>query len=190
MRSPRTSLFVLCATVALAALAADVRAQDSGAPALELEGFALNITGIGSGRSGDFEVRIDRWSTDGERAALRQILETSNVPGLARALASAAAVGSAHTQRGGDLAVTYAGETDLDDGGRRIVLALSGGDADAETPAFLAVEIRLSADGTGEGRVATPDQLSFDAAAGGLQVERYVTKPVWLKEVRVVSPTP
>lgn len=190
MRRPRKYLYGICTLVAITALGADVRAQEDGAAALELKGFAINITGIGAGRSGDFEVRIDRWSTPDERAALRRALEAADVPGLARALASAAPVGRVHTLRGGDTPVLYAGEASLDDGGRRIVLAMAGVDTASEggDPGFLAVEIRLAADGSGEGRVATPDQLSFDPDAGGLQVERYATRPVWLKEIEVVSP--
>jgi len=169
--------------------------EGSGSPVLELRGFAVNITGVGKGRSGDLVIRIDSWSSAEERARLRKVLTDEGAAGLGKALAASEPVGSIHTRSGGEVDVVYAGETALPGGGRRIVLATSalgvpedGSNPRADTYEFLAVEIQLKADGKGEGRTAGPQQLEWDEKAGALVTTGFGTRPVWLTEVEVVSP--
>ena len=81
-RTPRV-LLALSAPVAVLCLAGASSAQEGGGPVLKLQGFALNLTGVGGGRSGHLEVTIERWTKDDEREQLRKSLADGGVAALA-----------------------------------------------------------------------------------------------------------
>jgi len=160
---------------------------------LKLRGFALNLTGVGVGRSGDVEIGIERWSSDEERDRLKGALAQSGAAGLSEVLlAVAPRVGYVAARRGRTSELKYARQTVLPDGGRRIVLATEGADipADgsnprADTHDFLVVEVRLDKDGKGEGRSAGAERLRYNAKTAALELDRYGTEPVWIRNLAV-----
>src|SRR5687767_65130 len=97
-------------------------AEESGKTLLTLQGYGLNFTGVGRGRSGDLEIGIERWSSDSERDRLRAALAEGGVPALTRALPAAPRVGYVRAQGGNTLALKYAREFPLADGARRVLL--------------------------------------------------------------------
>src|SRR5262245_46923318 len=185
-------VLLMVATVVL--LAGTSLPQEAGKPVLKLRGFALNLTGVGTGRSGELEIWIERWSGDDERERLRKALDDKGVAGLATALTAVSPrVGYVRTQRGGTLDLKFAREVPLADGGRRVLLATDrlaapkdGTNPRADVYDFLAVEVRLDKDGKGEGRTAGPERLRYNKEAGTLELDRYGVEPVWVKELRVV----
>ena len=194
----RTILGGLALSAALA-MPAPSRAQAaSPAPTvLTLRGFGLNTTGVGTGRSGDLEIRIERWSTDPERDTLRDAVKSGGATALSGALASATRVGEVRTQRGGSLGLKYARAFTLPDGGRRIVLATDrltapkdGTNPNAERHEFLAVEIRLDKAGKGEGRTSGPAGLRFSKDGQTLELDSYGASPVWIEKIQVVEAKP
>ena len=80
-RRIRRRLIGAALTLALAWPAAR-RAQEAAEAVLRLRGFGLNLTGIGHGRSEDFEIAVERWSTDAERDHLRQALADGGIAAL------------------------------------------------------------------------------------------------------------
>jgi hypothetical protein len=184
-----------CAALAAAALTA--AAAESTRPVLALRGYALNLTGVGQGRSGDLQVAIDRWSSDADRDRLRRATADGGIAGLSRAIAELSTrVGTVTTERGGTLNLKFAHRSALPDGGTRVVLVTDplGAPADgtnprADTYDFLAVEVRLDKAGKGEGRTAGPQRLRYNSDTGTLELDRYRAEPVWIKDVRVVDAT-
>jgi hypothetical protein len=189
----RVTRLVGSVVAATALLVATASAQQGGGPVLKLAGFALNITGVGGGRSGDLEVAVERWSKDDERAKLKAAFVDGGAAGLQKALAAVAPrAGYVKTQRGGSLDLSYAHEVPGDDGGRRIILATGrltapSANPGADTYEFLVVEVRLGKDGKGEGRTATPQRLRYNKEKDALELDRYGVEPVWIKDLRVVS---
>jgi hypothetical protein len=165
------------------------RADDA---ALRLYGLALNLTGVGGGRSGEVEIAIERWSGEEERSRLLHVLAVDGTAGLARVLAEASPrAGFIRTQRGGSLDLKYAGQRALPGGGHQIVLVTDrlgpvSGRPQADTYDFLVVDIRLDREGTGEGRTAGPERLHYDRDAQALTVNRSGVEPVWIQGLSLV----
>ena len=183
------------ALTAAVAIPAPSRAQPaSPAPTvLTLRGFGLNTTGVGTGRSGDLEIRIARWSTDGERDRLRDAIKGGGVAALTGALTATAQVGEVGA-RGGTLGLKFAREFPLPDGGRRVVLATDrltkpkdGTNPGAEVHDFLVVEIRLDKAGKGEGRTSGPAGLRVGKDGATLELDSYGASPVWIDKIQVVG---
>ena len=193
----RTIVGGLALTAALA-IPAPSRAQPAspGPTVLTLRGFGLNTTGVGTGRSGDLEIRIARWSTNEERDRLRDAIKGGGVTALTGALSAAAQVGEVRT-RGGSLGLKFAREFPLPDGGRRVVLATDrltapkdGTNPGAEVHDFLAVEVRLDKAGKGEGRTSGPAGLRVAKDGATLEIDSYGASPVWIDKIHVVEAKP
>jgi hypothetical protein len=184
---------LVSATAAFVAVAAAVPWVQAEAPVLRVGGYALNLTGVGSGRSGTLEVTIDRWSTPDDVERLRGAMAEGGVPGLTRALPTLSAVGQVTTERGGKLALRLARELPAASG-RRIVLATDrvaapadGSRPSADTYDFLVVEILLDANGKGQLRTAAPQRLHYDAKAKGIGLASEGVDPVWVQDLRVLA---
>jgi len=91
--------------------------------------------------------------------------------------------------------IYYARETSQPDGSRRIVLASdrpvsfwearnAGRSTDYE---FSLAEIRIGADGKGEGKAIPAAKLSLDKDKT-LEIENFQREPVRLNEIRIVAP--
>ena len=89
-----------------------------------------------------------------------------------------------------------ASETSLPGGGRRIVVATDRpvGYWEAFNPSrldeykFSLAEVRIGADGKGEGKAIPYAQLSYDKDTNTFEVENYQQLPVRLTQVTVVGP--
>jgi hypothetical protein len=192
-RRIRRRLIGAALTLALAWPVA-TRAQEAAEVILRLRGFGLNLTGVGHGRSEDFDIAIERWSTDEERDRLQKALSDGGVAALSRAITDLTSrVGRLVTPREGKLGLKYARESVSADGRRHLVLLTERLSAPATNPHadthdYLVVEVVLDKDGKGEGRTAGPESLRYDARAGTLELDRYVPEPVRIDHVRVVGP--
>jgi hypothetical protein len=154
------------------------------------------------------DIRVERFSTDEERAELVKILETKGNHALAAALAEQEPAGwVSFDPRGGGgpgrdprrAILKYAREIDLEDS-KEIVLITNhypgyGNDPQAADGAKLAeypvsfVLLRLykndKGDMTGIGRMFVGARLRFDSAAGKFVIDEFPMDPVYLKDLKV-----
>jgi hypothetical protein len=185
---------VVAVTVAL--LAGPSSWSQDGPTVLKLRGLALNLTGVGTGRSGELEIGVERWSGDDERERLRKALADGGVAGLTRALsAPGPRAGYVRTERGGTLDLKFAEELSAAEGERRIVLVTDrvgapadGSRPDADTYDFLVVEVLLDKGGRGEARTAGPERLLYHKETQTPELKEYGVMPVWVKDLQVISP--
>jgi hypothetical protein len=169
-------------------------AQDKSAlnsPPLRFTAVAVNVSNVGPSGAGQVDLRINRWTTPGERERLIAKFKEKGADALLDALRDAPKVGTISTP--GSLAydLHYATEQNLPDGGKRIVLATdrpigfweaSNQPRTLDYP-FLLIEIHVDADGRGEGKLARAAKLTLSNDV--LIIENYANQPVMLNEVRL-----
>jgi hypothetical protein len=143
-------------------------------------------------------IRIERWSTDAERDKLLAIVKehegnvTTANQQLLRAMQQLPTVGS--IREAGNLAwdLRFARQAQLDEGGRRIVLA-----TDRPMPfwevvnqprtfdyPFTVIEMRLDKENRGEGKVLLDTKIFIDPRTNDLVLEQYDIQPVRLNNIR------
>jgi len=161
---------------------------------VELTAFAVDLGNQGRARTGTIQIRIDRWSTDEERTALRDTLIEGGSDDLLKALQKMKpSAGSIRTSDSLGWDIRYARQFELPGGGRRIVFATdrpmnfweianSARSADYE---FMVGEVRVDAEGKGEGKLVTRGKVKFNKESRTIEIENYGTEPVRLNKVRV-----
>lgn len=148
--------------------------------------FAVNPTG----GSASLQIVIERWSTEEERQFLLNAFQTGGDAGLLDAIMRL-------NPRAGYLRGTqtlaydmqFAAERPLPDGGRRIILAtdrpISFFEMKNQTlskeHAFTLVELRLTPDGKGEGKVVLAADIEVEN--GVTVIKNYGTQPVRLNSI-------
>jgi len=173
----------LTATVTLAAAA-----QTMGAP----EKYTANAVNMDRGSAGTIDISVDRWSTDQERDALISVVLKQGPEKLLDALQDAKPVG--HFGPPGNLGwdLRFARKISLPDGGERVVLVtdrpVSFREA-ANQPRsidypFTVIELRLNADGEGEGKMSVATKVIYDKEHNTISLENYAIQPVQLTSVR------
>ena len=150
------------------------------------------------GRAGTLDIVVERWSTDDERDKLRGVLvEKGGGDDLLKALQRVKPrCGFIRTSRSLGWDVQFCREMPLPDGGRRIILAtdrpLSFLEARNRPRSFdyqfLLIEIRLKADGKGEGKLVDAAKVGYDRDTNTIEIENYGQEPVRLSQVQVLAP--
>ena len=199
MRNPhRSGLAVVAGLIALAALPGS-RVLRADEPVLAMRAVAVNMTGVGAGSVGTLDITIERWSTDQERAKLKDILIEKGSDKLLDALHDMKPrVGFIRTSQSLGWDLGFARETPLPGGGRRIVIATDRPmsfrervnkprSADYE---FLLVEIRLDDKGKGQGKLVGAGKIEYNQETNTLEIENYGIEPVRLTQVDVLVPKP
>ena len=190
-RNPFTA--ILAGSVLLILAMAQVGAAAE--PILVMRAFAVSMT---RGRANTLDITVERWSTDEERERLRGVLVEK---GGGDALLSAVQhikprCGFIRTSRSLGWDIQYCRETPLPDGSRRIILATDRriGFLEASSQPrsrdyqFLLIEIRLTKEGRGEGKLASAAKVDYDKDTNTIQIENYGQEPVRLTQVEVVGP--
>jgi len=161
------------------------------------EAFAVNMGNIGAGANSVVEIEVERWSTDAERNRLLAAFQENKQDGLLRELQKIdPRVGYIRlpTSIGYDL--RYAREVpDEKTGGRRILIATDRpiGVTEARNQPrtidypFTLIELRLTRDGTGEGRMSIATKIRHNKKTNVLELENYNSEPVRLNKVRKVK---
>jgi hypothetical protein len=174
----------------LTALAAPAPAAD---PVMSLTAFAVNMTGVGrQGRAETLQIVIERWSSDEERAQLIDTLVEKSSDKLLDAVQKIkprAGFIRTTTSLGWD--IQFARMTDLPSGGKRIVFAtdrpIGFGEARNSTRSsdyeFMLCEVRLGANGKGEGKLAAAAKITWDKDKKQVEIENYAQEPVRLTQV-------
>jgi hypothetical protein len=168
----------------------------------QLVATAVSGPSDGADVGGRIDIVIERWSTDAEREALLRELRTNDpetlLLGLGKVfhrngvvqLPGADALGArAHLRRVRNL--KYAQKVDTPTGRQIVVVAdqhlgfgESGRDFKSWQPEFGLLEIRIGADGTGVGKLAHADKITFNAKTHLLEVADFASQPVRLTAVR------
>ena len=162
---------------------------------LRLRAVAVSINT--KARATSLDIVIERWSTPEEVAALKSVLQNQGADKLLGAL-QRIRPRCGYIRRPATLAwdVYYAREEALPDGGRRILLGTDRPQSQweimnhprSEEFAFSLAEIRLGADGKGEGKTIPAARVSIDPKTGSLQIDNYQIQPNRLNQVQVVAP--
>jgi hypothetical protein len=175
---------------AIAILSAEGRAQ---APA-KFETFtatAVNLT-VGTGET--LRINVLTWTPAAEREKVVAALQ-KGPDALVEALRTAPSHGYIWTSESIGYTLRFAHKLPLANGGERIVLAVdrplgswsrNAWRAGAEAPKdgqVLVVELRLTRQGRGEGKMSLAAPIGVDQTAGTLALENYDAAPVLLKQV-------
>jgi hypothetical protein len=182
--------------VLLAIMPGSVAADPPQPAVLQLNAFAVNLSGIGRSTPQQLDIVIKNWSTDATQDKLIETLADKGSDKLLRTLQSIKPrVGYIRTTTSLGWDIQYAQEYPLPEGGRRIVFAtdrpinfreasLRPRSAEYE---FMLGEIHLDRDGTGEGKLATMAKISYDKEKKIIEIENYGIEPVRLTRVTTVG---
>jgi hypothetical protein len=176
--------------------------QPSATDKLEISAFAINMSNIATGSNAVVDITINSWSSPEERQHLITTMLEKNADALLRELQKTKSHGrfripglmgpDPHQLRlGHDLHYTH--QEVNGDGGRRIVIAtdryIGFGEARNQPRTidypFTLFEIRVGADGKGQGKMAVATKINFDKKKNQLELENYSSEPVRLNNVTV-----
>jgi len=194
--NPRRVVAVLAASSLLAAVPAQPQTPSGKQPPLRLRAFAINMNNPGAATSTrTIDIVIERWSTDAERDRLRGILvEKGGGDALLKAVqAIKPRAGYVRTATSLGWDIQFARQLELPNGGRRVVigsdrpmsfweLANNTRSSDYE---FMLADIRLGADGKGEGKLVPAAMVTYDEGTKTIEVENWDIQPVRLTQVTV-----
>jgi hypothetical protein len=169
---------------------------------LDISAFAVNMGTVGTGRTASVQITIDKWSTPEERQQLIETMLEKGPDALLKALQKVPEKGrfripglvgpDPHQLRLGQT-LRYTWQAPLPGGGRRIVIITDRyiGFQEARSQPrtmdypFTLFEIRVGADGKGEGKMAVATKITFDKVARQVELENYSSEPVRLNAVTV-----
>src|SRR5438874_10110441 len=172
-----------CTTLSLASFA-----QTNGQP----ERFTAMAVNMDRGAAGTVEIVVNRWSTDAERDRLLSTLLDKGPEKLLDTLQDMPRVGYFRTPNSIGYDLHYAHRNPLPDGGERVVLATDrriGFWEAANRPRsidypFTIVEMRLNADGEGEGKLSLATKIIVENDNKTIVLEDYGTQPVHLTSIK------
>jgi hypothetical protein len=137
------------------------------------------------------DITISRWSTYVNHRELETALQHKGPVAFYNLLCGFGSVGTISVVGAPDIPIRYAWAVDEKRGGRRIYLAtdepvllggLFGRQSAAEPLTF--IELRLTGDGIGEGKLSDIDRLSVDESRNVIELRDYDRRAVHLISVR------
>lgn len=176
------------AAAAVAALSVIASAQTAGSP----ERFTAMAVNMNQGGAGTVEIAVTRWSTDADRTKLLSTLREKGPEKLLDVLQSMPRVGYFRTPSSIGYDIHYAHHVPLPEGGERVVLATdrrigfweaSHQPRSIDYP-FTIIELRMNADGEGEGKISLATKIVEDKKTNSIVLENYQTQPVLLQSVK------
>lgn len=169
---------------------------------LDISAFAINMGTIGTGGNASVRITVNKWSTPEERKLLIDTMVEQGPEKLLTVLQKQSEKGrfsipglmgpDPHQLRLGHT-LRYAWQTPMPGGGRRIVIVTDRYISFAEARnqprsmdyPFTLFEIRVDADGKGQGKMSVATKINFDKQANQLELENYSSEPVRLNNVQV-----
>jgi hypothetical protein len=189
----RYATFALAALSSAALLTLAASAQTMGTP----ERYAASAIDINTGKAGNIDITVDRWSTDKQRDALVAVMVEKGPEKLLDALQDMPRMG--HFGAPGNLSwdIHFARKVALPDGGERVVMITDrriGFWEAANQPRsidypFTVIELRLNRDGEGEGKMSLATKVIYDKKDNMITLENYQLQPVQLTNVKRVKAT-
>jgi hypothetical protein len=153
----------------------------------------MNVGNVGRPRVGTIDITINRWSTDAERDGLLATFFERGPEKLLDVLQDAKPVGRIGAP--GKLAwdLRYSRLVTLPEGGSQIVLLtdrpVSFWEARNQPRTtdypFTLIDLRLRADGTGEGKASVATKITYNKQKQVVELENYATQPVRLNDVKI-----
>ena len=158
----------------------------------EPEQFSAGAVDINTGRSGQIEINVDRWSTAAERERLIGALHAKGEDELLKVVQDTKPVGRIRTPDSIGYELRYAQQRPGRDGGRDIVIVTDRPISFLEAVnqprsiryPFTLIQIHIKPDGTGEGKLAIATRITSDPDTKMIEIEDYANQPVQLVEVR------
>jgi hypothetical protein len=189
----RTAFLAAIGTaLALAASAQTVNKQapePGNKPIETFTGFAVSVT---SGQAGVLEIVINRWSTDGERQLLENVMKAQGSAAAVAAMQDLPQVGYIRGNNTMGDALFYARSTDFPDGTRRVVIATNrpltvaqmvAPDASNQYDATV-IEMHFpKGGGKGTGKVVVGGKASIDPKTGQLLLKNWSGEPVRFENI-------
>jgi len=187
----RTVVSGAAAAAVLALALATSSARAHSAPE-RFTAFAVDIGSPGRSSAGPVEFVIERWSTDAERDRLWTVLLDKGPDQLLGTLQKLPRVGYFRTPNSIGYDIHFARKTPGEDGGEVITLMtdryISFWEA-ANRPRtidypFTLVEVRIGADGRGEGKMSIATKITGNKKNNTIVLEDYKSQPVLLNSVK------
>jgi hypothetical protein len=189
-------LAAFAVSLGLAVPTSRLSAQDAGET---FTAFAVNMNASGASATSTVDIHIDRWSSDADRTRLLSILQEepdrdkANQE-LLKALQALPKLGYIRTATSVGWDLRYARQTEMEDGGRRIVVGtdrpIGGFEARNQSRTldypFEVVEMHLNKDDTGQGKLLAGTKIYIDKS-NNLVLENYDIQPVMLNEIHKVK---
>ena len=193
MRTVRPLAAAVVACSVLAAGVPRVRAQT--VLPLRLTAFAVNMSNVGPGGSGTIDIVVQRWSTDAERQTLISAFVEKGENALLSTLQKAPAIGYFKVPERVGYDLHFARETDLPEGGHRIVVATDRpvGFWEARNQPrtmdypFTLVEMRLNKSYEGEGKLSVATKIIHNKKDNVIELENYASEPVRLNNIKLLK---
>ena len=192
----RGNAVTLALAVALVVPVASSSAAAAAPEIMRLRAFAVDLNN--RAKTNTIDIVIERWSTDEETAVLKAVLVEKGGDKLLSALQQVKPrCGYARTSTSLGWDINFARVMDLPDGGRKISLGSdrpisfweSRNAARSLDYEFSLAEIRLPAEGKGQGKAIKAAMVSFNKEKNTLEIENYQREPVRLNEITVQTPT-
>jgi hypothetical protein len=145
----------------------------------------------GASWEGRFEIVVNRWSSDEERARVMEAFAAKDPQWLARAITGGYELGYIKWPGNLQYNLRFAHRAPRQDGTEDIVVAADrpmGLWWEEKRPharePFTLIQLRLNKQGTGEGKVSIAGRLGADTAAKTIVIEDFDTQPTILADVR------
>lgn len=184
------ALTALGLVLVLSLVATPLAAEDDELP-LNFDATAINLSNVGPRGSARLQIRVTRWSTDEERAALMEALKQPGERSLPNALFQQEQVGTIRESGQTGEVLRYARRITTEEG-QQIILATDRPLAFVETARssrsrrynVTLVVLDLDAESRGEGQIMAGSELSWDDEKNQLVIEHFATQPIRLTTVR------
>ena len=161
---------------------------------LNFDANAVNMSNVGPRGQVRLQIRVDRWSTDEERATLMEALKDQGRGGrdVANTLFSKESVGTIRESQSLAYDLRYARSLPTE-GGRQIIMATDRRIAFAEAwRAARTLDYNISliildvdAEGRGEGQLMLGAEFSWNEDKNQLEIEHFASEPIRLRNVRL-----
>ena len=170
-------------------------AQDEELP-LNFDVIAMNMSNVGPRGQARLQIRVDRWSTEEERARLLEALSSQTGRARDRQLADTLfgkeSVGTIREQQSLAEDLRYSRSLPTPEGGRQIILATDRPIGFAESWRssrtldynVSLVILNLDAEGKGEGQLMLGAEFVWDEAKQQVVITNFSSEPIRLTSVR------